>query len=648
MVSIPSVHASASVPVPVPVLEAEVKGPSLKLQDLLGRIAQHTDDVILITEAEPIDLPGPRIVYVNAAFTRMTGYASEEAIGLTPRMLQGLKTSREACRQIRAALDAWRPIRIELLNYRKDGSEFWVELHITPVTDDTGLYRYWVSVQRETNERRHFDEQRRLYELILANVNDGIVVADALRPDFPIEFINDGFTRMTGYTRADVQDVNCRLLQGPDTDPMAKQQLRRGIEQQVPVTTEILNYRKDGNAFWNLITITPLRDAQGTVVKYVGVQRDLTDAKLREREMVAAQRLKAVGEMTGGIAHDFNNLLTAISGAAELLVQRFAHDADNLPLIQVILAASHRGTGQVRRLLGFTRTPLLARGPLDLRPVLRQLELMLRSSLRENISLAIDLHPAARWIDAEPVQLEAALLNLVLNAQDAIAQDGAIRITSQPVTEHGRPMVALEVSDTGVGMDGPTLARVFEPFFTTKAVGRGSGLGLAMVNAFAAAIGGHVTVRSTVGQGSVFVLTVPAIPQGETEHGELHGASAESCVPFNVLLVEDDEVARITAIAMLESLGHRVQACADANEALALLERDASVQVLFTDLMMPGSMGGLELATVARERRPWLRVILTSGWADSDLPAELSQGKADTFVLKPYSLADLSRAFATI
>ena len=636
------------VPVPVPVPEAAVKGSSLSLQDLLGRIAEHTDDVILITEAEPLDQPGPRILYVNAAFTRLTGYTPDEAIGRTPRMLQGPNTSPEACSQIRAALNAWRPIRIELLNYRKDGSEFWVELHITPVADDTGWYRYWVSVQRETNERRHFDEQRRLYELVLANINDGILVADALRPDFPIEFINAGFMRMTGYTRADLQDVNCRVLQGPDTDPMAKQQLRRGIEQEVSVTTEILNYRKDGSAFWNLTTITPLRDAQGTVVKYVGVQRDLTGAKLREREMVAAQRLKAVGEMTGGIAHDFNNLLTAISGAAELLGLRFAHDADNLPLIEAIRAAAQRGTGQVRRLLGFTRTPLLARGPLDLQPVVQQLELMLRSSLRENISLAIDLHPAARWIDAEPVQLEAALLNLVLNAQDAIAQAGAIRITSRPVTEHGRPMVVLEVSDTGAGMDGPTLARAFEPFFTTKAVGRGSGLGLAMVHAFAASIGGHVTGRSAVRQGSVFALTLPAALPVDTERGELDGAPAQPCAPCNVLLVEDDEVVRITGIAMLESLGHRVQACAGADEALALLERDASVQVLFTDLMMPGSMGGLELAEVARGRRPGLKVILTSGWADTDLPANLSQGNADTFVLKPYSLADLSRAFATI
>ena len=158
----------------------------------------------------------------------------------------------------------------------------------------------------------------------------------------------------------------------------------------------------------------------------------------------------------------------------------------------------------------------------------------------------------------------------------------------------------------------------FEPFFATKAVGRGSGQGLAMVNAFATALGGHVTARSPAGQGSVFALTLPAAAQGEPDHARPDDTPVEACPACNVLLVEDDEVVRITAIAMLQSLGHRVQACAEAGEALALLDRDGDVQVLFTDLMMPGIMGGLELALVARQRRPLLKVILTLGWADSE------------------------------
>jgi len=620
----------------------------LSLPDLLGRVADYTEDVILVTEGEPFDQPGPRILYVNAAFTRMTGYTPEDVIGLTPRILQGPNTSPEACARIRTALEAWQPIRIELLNYRKDGSEFWVELSITPVADETGRFRYWVSVQRETNERRHFDEQRRLYELVLANVDEGILVADALRPDCPIEYVNAGFTRMTGYTEAELLGRNCRLMQGSNTDPDATRQLGLAIEQQRPARVELLNYRKDGSTFWNLTSITPLRNAQGEVVKYVGVQHDLTDAKLREQEMVAAQRLKAVGEMTGGIAHDFNNLLTAISGAAELLAQRLAGDPESAPLVEAIRGAAQRGTGQVRRLMGFSRTPMLARGRVDLGHVLQQLELLLARSLRDNISLHIDIHPDARWVDAEAAQLEGALLNLVFNAQDAIANAGSIGIAAKSFEKDGRPMVRVEVSDTGSGMDDATIARIFKPFFTTKGAGRGSGLGLAMVRAFATQLGGTIEVRSRLGQGSVFALTLPAAEDVKADLGALDDDIVAPSNPCSVLVVEDDDVVLTIARAMLESLGHRVWISGDADEALSLLNSEQHFDVLFTDLMMPGSMNGLELAATARALRPQLAVILTSGWADSDLPAQPAAGGAHRFVLKPYTLDDLQRVFADV
>jgi len=620
----------------------------LSLADVLGRVADYTEDVILVTEAEPFDQPGPRILYVNAAFTRSTGYTPEDVISLTPRILQGPNTSREACARIRAALQAWQPIRIELLNYRKDGSEFWVELSITPVADETGWFRYWVSVQRETNERRHFDEQSRLYELVLANVNEGILVADALQPDCPIEYVNAGFTRMTGYTEAELLGRNCRLIQGSNTDPDATRRLGLAIKEQRPATVELLNYRKDGSTFWNLTSITPLRNAQGQVVKYVGVQHDLTDAKLREKEMVAAQRLKAVGEMTGGIAHDFNNLLTAISGAAELLARRLAGDPESAPLVEAIRGAAQRGAGQVRRLMGFSRTPMLARGRVDLRHVLQQLELLLARSLRDNISLSIDIHPDARWVDAETAQLEGALLNLVFNAQDAIANAGCIGITAQACDIDGKPMVRMEVSDTGSGMDETTIARIFTPFFTTKGAGRGSGLGLAMVHAFAIQLGGTIEVRSRPGQGSVFTLTLAAAEEAESVFDTLGEDTVAPSRICSVLVVEDDEVVRTIAVAMLESLGHRVQVCGDADEALGVLCIEQHFDVLFTDLMMPGSMGGLGLASMARKLRPQLAVILTSGWADTDLPAQPARGvagDAHRFVMKPYTLDDLKRAF---
>ena len=622
-------------------------GQSSTLNQLLPRLAEFTNDVVLITEAEPLDGGGPAIVYVNAAFTRMTGYAAEEVIGRTPRILQGPGTSAVARAQIRAALEARLPIRIDLLNYRKDGSEFWVELSITPVADDAGQFRYLVSVQREGSQLRRFDEQKRLYESILSSMESGIVVVDALRPDAPVEFANAAFLRMTGYREDEVLGRSCWQFHGAQSDSTAHDVLRGAIANGRPASVELLSHRRDGSAFWSHVLMAPLHDATGAVVKFVGVQRDLTEQKLREREMVAAQRLSAIGELTGGIAHDFNNLLTAIGGSAELLSQRIGHDADLVHLVDTIRHASRHGTSQVRRLLNFSRTPMLARGTVDLRAVLAQLEALLRTALRGDIALEITQHPQARWVDAETVQLESALLNLVLNAQDAIEGTGSIRIVTRPIEGADGPRVLIEVSDSGCGMDEATLGRVFEAFFTTKEQGRGSGLGLAMVHAFVTRLGGSLAARSQVGSGTTLSMTLRAAAPGGTEIGVLDAPGDAPVRSGRVLLVEDDEVVRLTARAMLESQGHRVVAVGNAAEALASLSESGRFDVLFTDVMMPG-LSGLELAALAKVQYPGLKVILASGWADSKLPNQMPVDSVDPFVLKPYTLDDLEKAFAQL
>lgn len=494
------------------------------LSELLSRLAEMTEDVILITDTESIDEPGPRIVYVNPAFTRMTGYSAEEVMGLTPRVLQGPKTCPVTRARIRDALQQWQPIRCELLNYRKDGSEFWSELSITPVADHSGLYRYWVAVQR-----------------------------------------------------------------------------------------------------------------------------DVSQAKQRERELVNAQRLKVVGEMTGGIAHDFNNLLTSISGAAELLAQRVAQDAESIKLVEAIRGAARSGSGQVRRLLSFSSTPLLNRGPVDLHELLKELVLMLRHSLHDNITLEVDLDEQARWVDADAVQLESALLNLVINAQDAIRGSGQVVLSTRHLVQDGRRMVHLEVSDNGCGMDDHTLAHIFDPFFTTKEAGRGSGLGLAMVHAFITQMGGHIEARSQPGQGATFILSLaaaqPAAPPPGQMPLELSGAPHDAPVS-RVLVVEDDDVVRLIGSTMLESLGFEVQTCANADDALAVLVDDAAFDVVFTDIMMPGSMDGLGLAQTVERLYPSLRVILTSGWSDAELPKDTRRDRP--FLLKPYTLSHLEQAFSRV
>lgn len=451
---------------------------------------------------------------------------------------------------------------------------------------------------------------------------------------------------MTGYSLADILGRSFEFLQGDGTDPEAHAKLAQGIAAAEPVTVELLNYRKDGTPFWNLMTITPLRDAKGKVIKFVGVQRDVTATKQQQVEQVASQRLRAVGEMTGGIAHDFNNLLTAISGASELLLQHSQSNPDQTALAQTIHSAANRGTSQVRRLMAFSRTPLLARGSVDLGDLLAKLQALLIRSLHDDIELVLDLSDDARWVDAEAVQLESALLNLVLNAQDAMPRGGRIEIRASAVAEAGRPMVRLLVRDNGSGIDEATQAQIFEPFFTTKPVGRGSGLGLAMVRAFVSQLNGRIEVQSQVGQGTTFVLTLPAAHAPQDDDGPLGRTQPLPSSACRVLLVEDDDVVRITANAMLRSLGHQVTEAANADEALELLSGDLAIDLLLTDILMPGHLSGRDLADQVHQSRPTLPIVLSSGWADSELPTNAGATDQHHFLLKPYTLAELQQAIA--
>ncbi len=621
------------------------------LEELTQHIAEFTHDAIVVAEAEPFDDPGPRIVYVNPAFTVMTGYTADEVLGKTPRLLQGKDTSRQTKHQIRDAMARWQSVRAELLNYRKDGSTFWVELSIVPVADAKGWHRYWVAVQRDITERRQLDQKRQLQERIMQALDDGILVADATRPGMPIEYVNERAERITGYPRAEFIGRNCRFLQGPGTDPAAVTRLREGIALARTTTTEILNYRKDGSTFLNLVTLSPMFDEQGKLIKFIGVQRDVTALHEREQQMVIAQRVKAVGELAGGIAHDFNNLLTSIIGATDLLAERVRGDSELTLLAETIRSAAQRGGSQVRRLMSLTRTPLLNRSPVDLHAVVLQMRQLLSRSLRESIHLEINMAPDARWVDAESVQLESALLNLVINAQDAMPQGGTITISSSALVDDKQPWVCLSVVDSGAGMSEETLQRIFDPFFTTKEVGRGAGLGLPMVHAFVTQMGGKIQVSSGVGKGTNFTLwLLPATAPKDAAVLAPAGNGLANLVPRQVskvvLLVEDDTVVRITARAMLERLGHQVIEAENADRALQVLQTDQPVDLLFTDLLMPGGMNGRDLCQFATALRPGLMRLQTSGWADSTLDAE-HQTEVH-FIAKPYTLQELANALHSV
>ncbi len=623
-------------------------GRKLTLDEVVHRVADYARDAIVICEAESAAGGSPRVAYVNAAFTAMTGYSAQEILGRPPSMLQGPGTSPATRQAIRTALRDWKPVTAEILNYRKDGTAFWVELSITPVADERGWYRYWISVQRDLTERHRDEQERLIRDQVMQSLADAVVLVDAVQPDLPIVYVNDGFTRMTGYASAEVLGRNCSFLLGADTDPAAIAAMREALVAQRPLTLELASYRKDGSRFWNLLTLSPMLDRCGKVVQFMGLLRDVTEAKEREQQMVISQRVKAVGELAGGIAHDFNNLLTSILGSAQLLQESLDDRVLAQARVKTIIAAAQHGASQVKRLMSLSRTPLLARGTVDLRAVVDQLLQLLMRILPESIDVRVDIPDVARWVEAETVQMESALLNLVINARDAMPQGGTIRLRSRPFSEAGRQWVRFSVEDDGTGMDELTQQRLFDPFFTTKPAGQGSGLGLAMVHSFITQLGGRVEVRSRLGKGSCLDLVLlcaerPAAPAPATPAAfSAPVSSLGGCV---VLLVEDDPVVRLTAKAMLQKLGHHALDCASGQEALEVLRSPQELDLLLTDMVMPGGLNGSQLAALTRKLRPGLPILLASGWADPSLDDAPGSGVPKLpFLSKPYSLDELASA----
>ena len=378
-----------------------------------------------------------------------------------------------------------------------------------------------------------------------------------------------------------------------------------------------------------------------------------TEKRQLEAQLQQAQRLESVGQLTGGIAHDFNNLLTVVLGNAELLAESLELPEELEPIARNIGDAAMRGAELTRRLLAFARRQPLEPEPTDVNRLIRDLEPLLRRSLGEaceiEVSRGAGLWPA--MIDAS--QLESALMNLAINARDAMPGGGRLTIETANVRiddeyQQRHPDVSIgqyvlvAVSDTGRGISPEDIDKVFEPFFTTKETGRGTGLGLSMVYGFVKQSKGHVRIYSEVGEGTTVRLYLPRAAGDPTAGRDVESASDRGRGE-RILVVEDDPAVRTFAVAALEQLGYRVQAAAGGDEALMVLEKGGEFDLLFTDVVMPGGMGGRELAGAAVRLRPGLRVLYTSGYTEN---AVVHHGRLDPEVQllsKPYRRDELAR-----
>lgn len=376
------------------------------------------------------------------------------------------------------------------------------------------------------------------------------------------------------------------------------------------------------------------------------LQEQMMEREKAESALRQSQKMEAIGRLTGGIAHDFNNLLMVASSGIELL-ERTEDPAKRKRLSDGVRQAVERGSTLTRQLLVFSRRSSLRTEVLDLRARIEALRFLLERSLREDITVTFDL-PEDSWrVEADPGELELALMNLAVNARDAMPSGGELRLSlsNRPAHGEGPAMVCVTVADTGIGMSEAVSSRVFEPFFTTKDVGRGTGLGLSQVYGFVQASGGEITVQSTEGQGTTFIICLPRtdspLPQDIPGSGGRTRTEARAGVSGRILLVEDDDAVAAGVGHMIRDLGHTYARAACAADALGLIENSAPFDMTLSDMLMPGGMNGLALAEEIRRRHPGLPVILSTGFSEAAADAERAGFR---LLAKPYSIRDLARA----
>ncbi len=527
--------------------------------------------------------------------------------------------------------------------------DFFVDELLETVSEVAPIVSFALNAFATRRERERGDTQLRLQDRAIRAVAQGICIVDVATPDSPMIFVSPGFEHLTGYSASEVLGRNCRLLQGAETDPATVETLRRAIAGGENCTVEILNYRKDGAQFWNELTIAPVRDASGALTHFVGVQSDVTERRRLEEQVRQSQKMEAVGQLASGVAHDFNNLLTVVAVCSDMLVSALHEDDPSRELAIEIQRAGERAGALTRQLLAFSRKQVIAPRILDINGVVTDSEKLLRRLIGEHILLTTRLHEPLASVLADAGQVEQVLINLVVNARDAMPGGGTITIATSGVSlcEATRGVsagdwVTLEVSDSGTGMDEATRAHIFEPFFTTKGVGKGTGLGLATVLSIVETANGHVTVDTQLGRGTTFRVHLPCVTSA-SEISVVHTSEVLPRGTETVLLAEDDDAVRTLGQRILERCGYRVLLAADGAEALAHAREYAGpIDLLVSDVVMP-HLGGRQLAEAVRSVRPDVRVLFVSGYTDDEV---LLHGvvHAEVAVLqKPYSLVALAQ-----
>ncbi|MFZ5769895.1 MAG: PAS domain S-box protein [Thermodesulfobacteriota bacterium] len=590
-----------------------------------------------------------RFLEVNPAFERMTGLAVRELIGRTVLdVLPGIESF--WIERYGQVVDSGQTMHFE--SYSRELDKYYAVTAYCPRPEQFAVFCMDIS------DRKRAEADRERLLSAIEQSGEIIVITDAAGA---IQYVNPAFERATGYSREEAVGRNPRILKSGRQDAAFYADMWRVISGGGNWQGRLINKRKDGTLFIEEATISPVRDAEGRIINYVAVKRDITEhlriheekARL-EAQFQQSQKLESVGRLAGGVAHDLNNLLSPILGYGEMLLEEFSEGDLRKTDMEEIVKAGKRARDLVRQLLALSRKQVMEFKDIDLNSVLAQFEKLLRRTIREDIAINIRSAPSLPLIRGDIGQLEQVIMNLAVNAQDAMPRGGRLTIETERVEVDEayageKPgmtagvYVRLMISDSGCGMDSETLAHMFEPFFTTKAKEEGTGLGLATVYGIVKQHGGSIWVYSEAGKGSTFKLYFPVA--GEPGMAQRAGAADAAAMDMRgsetILLVEDNEQVRNLARTILSRRGYALLIARDGSDALDILDRhEGQLHLLLTDVIMPG-MSGRELFDRLAGRYPEMKVLYMSGYTDNVIAHRGVLEAGVNFIQKPFTVNGL-------